>query len=104
MSKNPSPATCFAAVLADKGADPAVAATTAHRVCRWAKRVRALNETSCNRELSEREQREKYRLETRVDAELLPYGYALGNPWGLCEYACPIGSNGSTSTNHHFLA
>lgn len=106
--KDPLPETCLAdkltrldcASVKPLGCSPVVAT----RVCALARIVRNLIEASCNYELSSRQQSRLASARRRADELLKPYGLMLDNPWGLCQYALPIGADGSTRNEATFLA
>lgn len=68
-------------------------ATLAHNVTRYATQARRLREAGCNAELTSRKQKTLDRADAGADDLLRPYGYRMGNPWGLCHYAIPLECN-----------
>lgn len=106
--KDPTYESCLSAMLAIIGhampKSPGCAPVVATRVCALARSYRRLNEARCNRELSAQEERKMESLAKRADALLAPYGLKMDNPWGLCMYALPINSDGSSSRDAVVMA
>lgn len=104
--KTPETVTILAVRLAAHVLNPAIVSTRlisdvpwdATRVVALAKRYRRLNEAACSRELTKREESAKASAGRRANERLAPYGMEMGNPYGLCMYAMPIGSDGTSST------
>ena len=84
--------------------DPALIAVESTRVVCLAEQVRRLTELGCKQQLTERQDGRLESLGSRADMLLKPYGLSLGNPWGLCFYALPIGHDGSTQNGCIYLA
>lgn len=79
-------------------------ALDATRVVALAKRDRRLGELSCNQELTPRQEKDRDSVQMRANTLLAVYGMKMDNPWGLCRYAMPIGSDGCSSSDAIFLA
>jgi hypothetical protein len=83
---------------------PGCAPVVATRVCALARTYRKLNETQCNRELTDRETHKMESVQRRADDLLRPYGLCMGNPYGLVMYALPIGSYCHSSSQMTVIA
>ena len=107
--RTPSPTTYLALELAKRmktkafSGDWEIASDTTRAVS-IAGKVRRLVELGCNRQLLPREDARRTLLKKRADAILKPYGLRLGNPWGLCFYALPIGHDCSSQNGCIYLA
>lgn len=108
--KEPHNATLLALALADiahaKGEVHGLypLAMIATRVVALAQSYRKLTEHGCNYPLTDRQEKRRDSLQRRADDLLRVYGLEMAHPWGLCMYAVPIGSDGSSQSQSHILA
>jgi hypothetical protein len=83
---------------------PGCAPVVATRVCALARTYRKLNETRCNRELTDRETHKMESTQRRADDLLRPYGLCMDHPYGLVMYALPIGNDCRSSAQMTVVA
>jgi hypothetical protein len=107
--KNPNPETMLTLALCEIRQRRAECIGTsvacdATRAVALAQQVRRLVESSCNVELTSRQDKRLESLKARADDVLRIYGLKLDNPWGLCFYAVPVGHDGRTQHTCTFLA